>query len=71
MHSGQQRTWLLEQIQSLSPRAELELGERGSYAAGVTKGSVDAYVRAARAFGLVTDAEIVDLIPARFLEGPA
>lgn len=28
------------------------------------------HVRAARAFGLVTDAEIVQLIPARSLEGP-
>jgi hypothetical protein len=36
----------------------------------VTKGSIDAYVRAARAFGLVTDAEIIQLIPAGFLEGP-
>jgi hypothetical protein len=68
-HAAQQRTWLLEQIQSLAPRAEPELAERGNYAAGVTKGSVDAYVRAARAFGLVTDAEIIDLLPARFLEG--
>jgi copper chaperone CopZ len=70
MHAAQQRTWLLEQIRSLAPRAELELAERGNYADGVTKGSVDAYVRAARAFGLVTDAEIIQLIPARFLEGP-
>lgn len=30
----------------------------------------DAYLRTARAFGLITDAEIVQLIPARFLEGP-
>jgi copper chaperone CopZ len=70
LHADQQRTWLLEQIRSLVPRAELELVERGSYADGVTKGSVDAYVRAARAFGLVTDAEIIQLIPARFFEGP-
>jgi hypothetical protein len=68
MHAVQQRTWLLEQIASLAPRAERELAERGDYAAGVTKGSVDAYVRAARAFGLVTDAEIIELLPARFLE---
>jgi hypothetical protein len=34
-----------------------------------SKGSVDAYVRAARAFGLVTDAEIVQLLPTRFLTG--
>jgi hypothetical protein len=70
MHAAQQRTWLLEQIRSLAPRAELELAERGTFADGITKGSVDAYVRAARAFGLVTDAEIIQLIPARFLEGP-
>ena len=68
--AAQQRTWLLEQIQALAPRAELELAERGTYAEGVTKGSVDAYVRAARAFGLVTDAEITQLIPARFFKGP-
>jgi hypothetical protein len=60
---------LLEQIRSLAPRAEHELGERGSFAAGVTKGSVDAYVRAARAFGLLTDAEIIQLLPTRFLDG--
>jgi hypothetical protein len=70
MHAAQQRTWLLEQIRSLAPRAELELAQRGTYADGITKGSVDAYVRAARAFGLVTDAEIIQLIPARFLGGP-
>ncbi len=70
IHAAQQRTWLLEQIQALGPRAELELAERGTYADGVTKGSVDAYVRAARAFGLVTDAEIIQLIPARFFKGP-
>jgi hypothetical protein len=69
MRAAQQRTWLLEQIQSLAPRAERELEERGSYAAGVTKGSVDAYVRAARAFGLVTDAEITHLLPMGFLDG--
>ena len=70
-HAVQQRSWLLEQIRSLASRAELELAERGAYADGVTKGSVDAYIRTARAFGLVTDAEIVELIPARFFEGPA
>jgi hypothetical protein len=70
IHAGQQRIWLLEQIQALAPRAELELADRGTYADGVTKGSVDAYIRAARAFGLVTDAEIIQLIPARFLMGP-
>lgn len=70
MHPTEQRTWLLEQIRSLASRAELELAERGAYAYGVTKGSVDAYVRTARAFGLVTDAEVVELIAARSLEGP-
>ena len=68
MHAVQQRSWLLEQIRSLASRAELELAERGVYADGVTKGSVDAYIRTARAFGLVTDAEIVEMIPARSLE---
>jgi hypothetical protein len=70
MNAAQQRPWLLEQIHSLAPRAERELAKRGSYAAGTTKGSVDAYVRAARAFCLVTDDEIIHLIPARFLEEP-
>jgi hypothetical protein len=69
MHPVQQRTWLLEQIGSLASRAEAELAERGAYADGVTKGSVDAYIPTARAFGLLTDAEIVELIPARFLGG--
>lgn len=63
MHAVRQRSWLLEQIRSLASRAELELAERGAYANGVTKGSIDAYIRTARAFGLVTDAEIVQLIP--------
>ena len=66
----QQRTWLLEQIHSLAVRAPRELEDRGAYADGVTKGSVDAYLRTARAFGLLTDAEIIELIPSRFLEGP-
>ena len=70
MHPAQQRTWLLEQIRSLARHAELDHAERGPYADGVVKGGVDAYVRAARASGLVTDAEVVELIPARFLEGP-
>jgi copper chaperone CopZ len=70
MQAAQQRAWLLDQIRSLASRAEFELAELGTYADGVTKGGVDAYVRAARAFGLVTDAEIVQLIPARSLEGP-
>ena len=68
MRAAQQRTWLLEQIGSLAPRAGYELGDRGSYAAGLTKGSVDAYIRVARAFGLVTDTEILELLPPRFLE---
>ena len=71
IHAVQQRTWLLEQIRSLASRAEIELATRGAYADGVTKGSVDAYIRTARAFGLLTDAEIVQLIPARSLEGPS
>lgn len=70
MDAAQQRTWFLEQIRSLAPRAGLELALRGTYADGVTKGSLDAYIRAARAFGLVTDPEIIQLLPARFLEGP-
>ena len=70
VHAAEQRTWLLEQIRSLTARADLEGAERGAYAEGVMKGSVDAYVRAARAFALMTDAEIIELIPARFLEGP-
>lgn len=70
VHAAQQRTWLLEQIRSLTGRADVEGAERGAYADGVVKGSVDAYVRAARAFALMTDAEIIELIPARFLEGP-
>jgi copper chaperone CopZ len=69
MHHAQQRVWLLEQIRSLAPRAEHELEERGSYSAGFTKGSVDAYVRAARTFGLVTDSEVIELLPSRFLDG--
>ena len=71
MDPARQRSWLLEQIRTLASREEVELADRGTYADGVTKGSVDAYVRAARAFGLVTDAEIIELIPARSLEGPA
>ena len=69
MHAAQQRIWLLEQIRSLAQHADLEPTERGTYAIGVTKGGVDAYIRAARAFGLSTDAEIKELIPGRFLEG--
>jgi copper chaperone CopZ len=70
LHAAEQRSWLLEQIRSLASRTELEYAERGPYAEGVTKGSVDAYVRAARAFGLVTDDEIIRLVPRAFLEGP-
>jgi hypothetical protein len=54
-HAAEQRTWLLEQIRSLAPRAGFELVGRRTYADGFMKGSVDAYVRAARAFGLVTE----------------
>jgi hypothetical protein len=68
VHADQQRTWLLEQIMSLASRAEL--ARRGTFADGIMKGSVDAYVRTARAFGLMTDPEIAELIPARFLEEP-
>lgn len=71
MHANQQRMWLLDQIRSLASRAELELADRGTYAEGATKGAVDAYARTARAFALVTDAEVRELIPPRFLEGPA
>jgi hypothetical protein len=70
LHAAQQRTWLIEQIELLAPRVDAELVERGTYAHGFTKGSIDAYVRAARAFGLVTDAEVLQLIPPRFLSGP-
>jgi hypothetical protein len=70
MHAVQQRAWLLEQIRLLASHAELQPAERGAYADAVRKGEVDAYVRTARAFSLVTDAEVVQLIPARSLEGP-
>jgi hypothetical protein len=68
VHAEQQRSWLIEQIQFLTQRAEVQAEERRSYAEGVTKGSLDAYVRAARAFALMTDEEVIDLIPTRFLE---
>jgi copper chaperone CopZ len=68
MHAGQQRLWLLQQIRTQVGRADAELAGRGAYAEGMTKGAVDAYARAARAFGLVADSEIRALIPARFLE---
>jgi copper chaperone CopZ len=71
MQAAQQRTWLLEQIRSLALHTRREFADRGTnYADGVTNGSVDAYIRTARAFGLVTDAEILDLIPPRSLQGP-
>lgn len=41
---------------------------RGTYADGIATGSVDAYVRATRAFGLVTDAEILELLPTHVLD---
>jgi hypothetical protein len=71
LHAAEQRTWLIEQIQLLAQRAETVHVEGGAYVNGFTKGAIDAYVRAARAFGLVTDAEIVQLIPPHFLSGPA
>ena len=70
MHAAEQRAWLLEQIRSLVSHVDPGRAEHVAHADGVIKGSVDAYVRTARAFGLVTDAEIVGLIPARFLETP-
>jgi copper chaperone CopZ len=68
MHAAEQRSWLLEQIALLT--ADNQLAQRGTYTDGVLKGSVDAYVRAARAFGLVTDSEVAKLIPINSLEGP-
>jgi copper chaperone CopZ len=68
MHAGQQRLWLRQQIRSQIARVDAELAERGTYAEGVIKGSIDAYARAARAFGLITDEEVRALIPPRFLE---
>jgi copper chaperone CopZ len=65
---GPQREWLLEQIGGLVARAEDELRERGEYAEGLVKGAADAYVRTGRAFGLITDDEVRELIPPRFLE---
>jgi hypothetical protein len=65
---GPEREWLLEQITSLIERAEDEQSMRGEYADGMVRGAVDAYVRTGRAFGLIADGEIADLIPARFLE---
>lgn len=65
---SRQRAWLLEQIEDLVARAGDELLERGEYAEGIVKGAADAYVRAGRAFGLITDEEIRELIPKRFLE---
>ena len=32
------------------------------------KGAADAYVRTGRAFGLITDDEVRELLPPRFLE---
>jgi hypothetical protein len=70
VHADQQRTWLLEQIMSLASRAEFELARRGTFADGITRGSVDAYVRTARCSASLRTPEIVELIPARFLEEP-
>jgi len=63
---GRQRRWLLEQIGELVAHAE-DL-DRGEYAEGMMKGAADAYLRAGRAFGLIADEEIRELIHARFLE---
>ena len=63
---GRQRAWLLEQIDELVKHAE-DL-DRGDYAEGMMKGAADAYLRAGRAFGLIVDEEIRELIPPRFLE---
>jgi len=65
---SRQRAWLLEQIDDLMSRAREELRDRGEYAEGLVKGAADAYARAGRAFGLITDDEIRMLIPPRFLE---
>jgi len=63
---SRQRQWLLEQIGELVKHAE-DL-DRGDYAEGMMKGAADAYLRAGRAFGLIMDEEIRELIPPRFLE---
>jgi hypothetical protein len=63
---ARQREWLLEQIAELVRHAE-DL-DRGQYAEGMMKGAADAYLRAGRAFGLIVDDEIRELIPSRFLE---
>jgi len=63
---SRQREWLLSQIGELVAHAE-ELN-RGDYAEGMMKGAADAYLRTGRAFGLIVDEEIRELIPARFLE---
>lgn len=48
------------------PRAPEE--KSGEYAEGLVEGAADAYVRTGRAFGLITDEEVRDLNPPRFLE---
>jgi hypothetical protein len=63
-----QRSWLIAQIGELVTRAGGEHDERSDYAEGLLKGAADAYARTGRAFGLVRDEEIRELIPARFLE---
>jgi hypothetical protein len=65
---NRQRAWLIEQIEELVARAPDERLERGEYAEGLVKGAADAYLRAGRSFGLITDEEIRELIPKRFLE---
>jgi hypothetical protein len=63
-----QRAWLIAQIREALSRAEQERTERGEFADGMVKGAADAYARAGRTFGLITDDEIRKLIPKRFLE---
>lgn len=67
-NSAAQRAWLLDQIEDLIGRAEEQLRDRGEYAEGLVKGAADAYVRAGRRFGLITDEEVRRLIPRRFLQ---
>jgi len=65
---GPQREWLLDQIGGPISRAEDELPERGECAEGLVEGAADAFVRTGRASGLITDEQVRDLIPPRFLE---
>ena len=54
MDAVDQRTWLLEQIQSHVSRVHHEGAQHGAHVDAVIRGEVDAYLRTARAFGLVT-----------------